>query len=591
METVWLSKSMQLGASMNNTLTKTMPGMFMLALASVGYAQTLTFSDQSGPSGIVANHSSTPRLGMQFMTPGGAVGDFNSDGFPDVLCLGGSAGVDRLFINQGNGTFIEEGAAWGINATHAGSGAAAADFDGDGDIDIYITSHGYAPSFSGDTNILYRNNGNGTFTDIAAQAGVRATLLPGMSEGDAFSPCWGDYDLDGDLDLAVAGWYGSNRLFRNNGDGTFTDATASIATDMSLVRGFTPTFQDINGDRYPELLWVADFYTSRLLINNGDGSFNDGTAGSGTGLDSNGMGSTVGDFNDDGLMDWYATSRINQDGTSGSGNMLYINDGDETFTESSVAAGVNRGDWGWGTEAADFNNDGLLDLVATNGWDGTFFSVDPTRIFLNNGDGTFFNATASTSLNHTGQGRGLAVLDADADGDMDLLIFCNNEPLGYFENQLTGPNTNWIQISFDTSNRADIAPHGYGTSVEISAASMTQTRWMDGGSSYLANSQLMVHVGLGSASMVDELTVTWPTGETTVLTNVSANQRLVISAPEVTCIADFAPPEGVLDFFDVIAFLGAFSSQSPAADLAPPTGVFDFFDVVAYLAAFSQGCP
>lgn len=552
-------------------------------------AQTLSFSDRSASIGLVGDHAAA--LGMQFMAPGGAVGDFNGDGLPDVFAIGGSGGVDRLFINQGNGTFLEQGAAWGVAAVHAGTGAAAADFDDDGDIDLYVTSLGFATAYAGNNNRLYRNNGDGTFTDIAPSAGVRDTLLPGQVLGDSFSPCWGDYDLDGDLDLAVAGWYGSNRLFRNNGDATFTDVTACIHTDMSLVRGFVPSFQDMNGDRYPELLWVADFGTSRMLLNNGDGTFSDITTSAGVGLDSNGMGSAVADFNRDGLMDWYVTSRINETGSAGSGNMLYINNGNLTFDEVSVASGVNQGYWGWGTEAADFNHDGLIDLVATDGWYSSYFENDPTRLFLNNGDGTFLDAAQATGLVHTGQGRGLAILDGDQDGDMDLTIFCNEEPLAYFENQLSGPNINWLQFAFDTSNRADIAPHGYGTRVEVSVGQVTQTHDMDGGSCFLANSELLVHFGLGAATAADQVVITWPTGETTVLTDVAANQHLVVVPPGEVCVADFAPPQGVLDFFDVAAFLGAFSAQDPAADLAPPEGSFDFFDVLAFLTSFSAGCP
>jgi enediyne biosynthesis protein E4 len=553
-------------------------------------AQTLIFADQTAQSGLVSVHAATPMLGMQFMAPGGAVGDFNGDGFPDVFVIGGSDGIDKLFINLGDGTFVDQASAWGVAASHAGTGAAAADYDGDGDLDIYVTSHGTGPLFAGGANRLYRNNGDRSFTNVAAEAGVADTLLPGQTQGDSFSPCWGDYDLDGNLDLAVAGWLGGNRLFRSNGDGTFTDVTASLNADMSAIRGFTPTFQDINDDRYPELLWVADFYTSKLFLNNTDGSFTDITVPAGVGLDSNGMGSTVGDFNSDGLVDWYATSRISHDGTNGSGNMLYLNNGDNSFTESSVEFGVNYGYWGWGTEAIDFNHDGLIDLVATNGFEGAFFSIDPTMLFLNIGDGAYIESADECELIHTGQGRGLATLDADRDGDMDLLIFCNNQPLSYFENQLVGPNANWLKIRLETSNRTDIAPHGYGTRVRLTAPGIRQTAWMDGGSCYLANSELLIHFGLGGASSISQLTFTWPTGETTTLTNIDANQELVVQPPD-RCLADFAPPIGVLDFFDVAAFLDAFSAQDHAADLAPPQGVFDFFDIAAYLDAFSAGCP
>jgi len=552
-------------------------------------AQTLNFAEQSASVGLIHAHAANP--GIAYMSPGGAVGDFNGDGAPDVFAVGGSLGADRLFINQGDGTFVEQAAAWGITTTHSGSGACVGDFDNDGDHDLYVTSFGNGSQTTGDSNRLYRNNGDGTFTDVANLAGVRDSRVSGSTTGDAFSPAFGDFDLDGDLDLAVAGWYGGNQLFRNNGDGTFTNITTfAIPTDMTTVRGFTPTFQDINGDLWPDLLWVADFLTSRLLLNNGDGTFTDITTPAGVGLDTNGMGSAVADFNSDGLFDWYVTSRYSS--TTGLGSMLYLNQGDLTFAEVSDPAGVEDGGWGWGAEAADFNHDGLVDIIATNGWSAPEeFANDSTRLFLNNGDGTFSDQAIASGLIHTGQGRGLAKLDADMDGDIDIVIFCNNEGLAYFENQLSGPNTNWIALRFDTSNREDLAPDGFGTTAVIDINGTTQTAAMHGGSNYLATSEFGVHFGLGAATAIDTMTVTWASGETTVLTNVAANQILTIIAPAPDCPADFAPPEGVLDFFDVAAFLAAFSAQDPSADFAPPEGVFDFFDVASYLAAFSEGCP
>ncbi|GAB4386239.1 MAG: CRTAC1 family protein [Phycisphaerales bacterium] len=553
-------------------------------------AQSLTFGEKAATVGLTHFHSGS--VGMQYMAPGGAVGDFNCDGAPDIFALGGSLGTDRLFINNGDGTFTEQAAAWGITGTHAGSGAAVGDYDGDGDLDLYVTTFGTAPAMSGNQNRLYRNNGDGTFTNVAFASGVRDTRRPGSSQGDAFSPSFGDFDRDGDLDLAVAGWLGGNQLFRNNGDGTFTNVTTSlILFDMTVIRGFTPKFIDINNDLRPELLWVGDFVTSKLLLQNADGTFSDITATAGTGLDLNGMGSAAGDFNDDGFMDWYVTSRIQYSIGDGVGNMLYINQGNLTFIEQSQPAGVNDGGWGWAAQAADFDHDGRLDIIATNGWDTPDFVHDATRLFMNNADGTFTDRAASTGLIHTGQGRGLATLDADMDGDLDVVIFCNNEGLAFFENQLSGPNANWLKLRFDTSSRADLAPDGFGVTVEIAAGGVTQRRIFDGGSNFLATSELGVHVGLGAATHADTVTVTWPSGEQSMLSNVAANQLIVVQAPAAACPADLAPPTGVLDFFDIAAFLNAFSSQDPAADFAPPTGVFDFFDVSAYLAAFSAGCP
>lgn len=553
-------------------------------------AQTLAFNERAAVVGLVHSHAGT--TGMQFMAPGGAVGDFNGDGAPDVFAVGGSLGVDRLFINQGNGTFVEQASAWGITGVHGGSGATVGDFDDDGDLDLYVTSFGTSPTFSGNQSRLYRNNGNGTFTNVAQAAGVRDTRRLGSTMGDAFSPTFDDYDRDGDLDLAVAGWLGGNQLFRNNGDGTFTNVTTSvIAFDMTTVRGFTPKFVDINHDLLPELLWVGDFYTSKLLLHQPNGTFADITATAGVGLDTNGMGSAAGDFDGDGLVDWYVTSRISYDLGDGVGNMLYINQGDQTFAEVSAASGVNDGGWGWGSRAADFDHDGRLDIVATNGWDDLDHQYDETRLFLNNGDGTFTDRAITCGMMHNGQGRGLATLDADMDGDVDVIIFGNNEPLRYFENQLTGPNAHWLTLKFDTSLRDDLAPDGFGVVVDVETSGSIQHLVMDGGSNFLANSELGVHVGLGANAQADVVTVTWPNGEQTVLNNVPADQFLTVFAPALPCPADFAPPAGVLDFFDVAGFLAAFSGHQPAADLAPPIGVFDFFDVSAYLSAFSAGCP
>lgn len=565
-------------------------GLVIGSFTLQGSAQTLSFTEKANAIGLSHLHGGT--MGMQYMAPGGAVGDFNGDGAPDIFALGGSLGTDRLFINDGNGTFVEQAAAWGITGTHAGSGAAVGDFDDDGDLDLYVTTYGTAPTMSGNQNRLYRNNGDGTFTNVAFAAGVRDTRRAGSSQGDAFSPSFGDYDRDGDLDLAVAGWLGGNQLFRNNGDGTFTNVTTSlIFFDMTTIRGFTPKFVDINNDLRPDLLWVGDFITSKLFLQDADGTFSNITASAGTGLDLNGMGSAAGDFNDDGFMDWYVTSRISYSLGDGVGNMLYINQGDETFVEQSQTAGVNDGGWGWGAQAADFDHDGKLDIIATNGWDMPEYLHDTTRLFMNNADGTFDDQATSTGLIHTGQGRGLATLDADMDGDLDVVIFCNDEGLTYFENQLSGPNANWLTIRFDTSNRDDLAPDGFGVTVDVDAGGVTQRRIFDGGSNFLATSEFGVHVGLAGAANADTVTVTWPTGEQTVLSNVAANQVLVVEAPGLACPADLAPPEGVLDFFDIAALLNAFSSHDPAADFAPPTGVFDFFDVSAYLAAFSSGCP
>lgn len=430
-------------------------------------------------------------------------------------------------------------------------------------------------------NKLFRNNGDGTFTDVTAIAGVSTN---NTVNGDAFSPAFGDYDLDGDLDLAIAGWLGGNKLYQNNGDGTFTDVTlAAIDTDMSVVRGFAPKFVDMDGDRYPELLWVADFFTSRYLLNNGDGTFTDQTVSSGTGLDSNGMGNTFGDLNNDGRLDWYATSRINSDLTSGSGNMFYrATTVDHVYEEVSQAAGTLQGYWGWGTTAMDFNQDGWLDLIATNGFTGTF-EMDPTVLFINDGTGNFNEAALASGISDVGQGRGLLNVDLENDGDQDVLIFNNRQPMVCLRNDTDGGNS--ITLSFDTYGVDGLAPDGIGTRVELFSNGINQVRYLSAGSNYLSQSELTVHFGLGEVADAD-VTIYYADGSIDSLTSMSPG-RYTITAKE--CEADYAV-NGVLDFFDVSAFLTMFNEQHPQADLSGD-GSFDFFDISAFLTAYSAGCP
>ncbi len=569
------------------------------AIAAPATAQTLQFAERASPAGLSTTHVPVSVFGLEFQNAGGAVADFNDDGHPDVFVLGGALGTDKLFINDGAGNFTDQAPAWGVDWSHAGSGACAADVDKDGDIDLYVTSLGLAGDNTGDINRLYINNGDSTFSDVAAAAGVQATKLPGFPFGDAYSPAFGDYDLDGDLDLFVAGYYGGSRLFRNDGmtEGapahpTFTDVTTSAldpAAAIDDVRGFSVAFVDINDDRYPEILLAGDFFTSRLFLNNADGSFADITAASGTGLDSNGMGHTWADYNNDGRIDWYVTSRLNDIGTAGSGNMLYLNQGASSFTETSTPAGVNDGQWGWGADSRDFDHDGHTDILATNGWDGPYFTTDPTHLFINNADGSFTDAAPACGIDHTGQGRGVATLDADADGDMDILIFNNNQPLTYYENQIAGPGANWLILELDTSNRPELAPHGFGARAVLHAGASTQTQLLAGGSNFLATSQLVLHFGLAGAPTADQIDITWPDGSMTTLQNVPAGARYTIAA-RGPCLADL-DVSGVLDFSDVLLFLTEFATAHPQADFAPPFGAHDFSDVIAFLSSFGAGCP
>jgi hypothetical protein len=520
---------------------------------------------------------------VEFMGGGGTVGDFDNDGDQDVFVIGGSAGVDRLYINDGIGNFHEQGAGWGLARTHQGTGAAAGDYDNDGDLDLYVTSLGPSGSRQPGWNVLYRNNGDGTFSDVTALAGVS---IDDAFQGDTFSSAFGDYDLDGDLDLAVAGWLGGSRLFQNDGDGTFTNVTAiALDADMSANRAFSPRFVDMDGDRYPELLWVADFFTSHYFVNNTDGTFTSMTPGNGTGLDSNGMGNTFGDYNGDGRFDWYVSSRINHSMTDGSGNMYYKGTSTpQVFVEDSVASGCNFGYWGWGVISVDLNNDGHLDIYETNGFAGSFVS-DPAILYLNDGSGNFTDHAPLCGMDVQSDGRGLVNADFDNDGDQDVLMFNSRQAMVYYQNEIVGADANAVTLFFDTSGVAGLAPNGFGTRVELSSASGDQLRYMDGGTNYLSQSELSVHFGLGSDPDAD-ITIEWSNGDTTELVGVQPG-RYTIRA--LACGADLTG-DGSLNFFDISAFLSLYQEQHPQGDLNID-GVFNFFDVSAFLSEYQAGCP
>jgi len=551
-----------------------------------GEASPPLVSDQTAAVGLDTPHAQVfGGADMEFMAAGGAAGDFDNDGDQDLFILGGSASVDHLYINDGTGHFVDQGASAGIDRSHQGIGAAVGDYDGDGDLDIFVTSLGPPQIRKPNSNIMWQNQGDGTFIDVTefARVGENNPII-----SDAYSASFGDYDLDGDLDLAVAGWLGGSRLYQNNGKGSFNDVTiTALGTDMYDVRGFTPRFVDMDGDRYPELLWVADFYTSQYFINNTDGTFTNGTLNAGTGLDSNGMGNTFGDYNNDGLFDWYVASRITHNQLNGSGNMLYQGTSeDHVFNEVSIASGCNFGYWGWGVVSVDMNHDGALDLFTTNGFDGDFAS-DPSILYLNDGTGNFVDVTAFCGMSDAGQGRGVINGDFDLDGDQDVIVLNNSQPMVYYRNEIdqAGADTNSITLEFNTSGVAGLAPNGFGTRVLIDSNTQSQIRYLDGGSNYLSQSELSVHAGLGSDDSAT-ITVMWANGETDVFPDVLPG-RYTISA--LACPADLSP-DGELNFFDVSAFLGLFAQHHPQGDLNGD-GQYNFFDVSSFLASFAAGCP
>ncbi|MCB1045004.1 MAG: CRTAC1 family protein [Acidobacteria bacterium] len=482
--------------------------VWWLVLVSSSFAQ---FSDETTNAGLTFSHTFGETHAGKEMQGGGTVGDFNRDGWPDLFALGGSGRPDALFINQGDGTFVDQSLSFGVQMSHVGVGAAVGDFNNDGWPDLFITSYGATGSTVGPGHHKLLKNLAGTgFVDITSTAGVTTSS---SIQHDGFSAAFGDYDLDGDLDLFVTGWFDGalgNCLYRNNGDETFTDVTDLVSIDRGNTRGFSAHFGDMNGDGYPELLVTADFNSSHYYANLGNGTFEDRTMLSGCCYETNGMGGYLGDFNNDGLLDWHITSIFKSSGLDNDGNMLMLNLGSHNLFLVPESSGMRYGFWSWGTIGNDVNHDGWLDIISTNGWATTPYDNKPTTLYINNGDDTFTESHVAYNINHTGQGRGIAHLDADRDGDMEVVIFSRNEPLMYLRNNLQGPGTNWIQIQVETLQPGPFAPFGFGCQVTAHTPNGPQVHEINGNANYLGNSEPRAHFGLGAATGPIQVDVRWP---------------------------------------------------------------------------------
>lgn len=451
---------------------------------------------------------------------GVAVADYDGDGDLDIYFVAyrqydpaDSTTWNRLYRNEGNGSFSEVTDAAGVAVRmtdypkgQMGNkfGAAWGDYDSDGDPDLFLTQVG--------PDILFRNEGNGTFSDMTHAAG----LVDDPTDHDV-SALWWDCDGDGDLDLYVSSWIGANTLYSNQGDGTFVDVTETSGLgDLGQTWTSIPLDADQDGDL--DLYVVNDFGRNQFYINVGDGTFDEVTTLAGLEDEGHGMGVTVGDFNNDGIFDIYLTNDA-----AHFWNPLFVGRDDGTFYEDAEAMGVRNTEWGWGTEFFDYDHDGDVDLYAVNG-----FPVDPgtNRLFTNQlmqtGHATFQNDSAISGADGERDARGLVTFDYDNDGDLDLLVANWEGPAALYRNDAA--QGEWLQVELvgTTSNRA-----GVGAKLRIEANGQTQYRQHDG-ADFLGQSVVPVHVGLGSATMVQTLTVQWPGGGEDIIHNVAAGQRITI---------------------------------------------------------------
>ncbi|WP_432199927.1 CRTAC1 family protein [Erythrobacter sp. W53] len=495
--------------------------------AALGFGHTFGFS--AGLNPMVAQFAG-----------GAAAGDIDNDGDIDVFIARGDLGPNLLYINEG-GTFTESAAAAGVAFTQSAttngrhSGPTLGDLDGDGDLDLLLGG------LEGGPMKLFANDGSGRFSDVTAGSGFDLA-----SSEQTISMALGDYDGDGDLDVLMAHWGTPRRpvvpgetetLWRNDstpGSMSFTPASVTsgvaglLAFDLPQgVLGpnydytFAPGFADIDGDGDLDILMVSDFRGSRVLINNGNGTF---ASANFTPDDENGMGAAIGDFDNDGDFDWFVSS-IN-------GNRLFENAGGGSFARNA-ASGVEPGGWGWGSCFADFNGDGWLDIYQTNGWEAgkdptaSNYVNDVTRLWMSGGDGTFTDAATPSGIAETDQGRGVVCDDFDNDGDVDALLL-TAEPTGsayYWENQLSGANAIKLRLRGKAPNT-----YAVGAIIELTIAETTQTRMVAVNSNFTSHNSTDQIFGMGPNTEAG-LRVIWPDGTETIEPNVTADQTLEITQP------------------------------------------------------------
>jgi hypothetical protein len=493
--------------------------------------------------------------------------DYDNDGWPDIFMVNATTlqgfpkdkrPTNHLYHNNRDGTFTDITLKAGLWQTGWGQGVCVGDYDNDGFDDLFVTYWGQ--------NILYHNNGNGTFTDVTQRAGLiqKEDQRPRWNTGCSFV----DYDKDGFLDLFVANYidldlartpaagagtfcqyqgipvlcgprglpFATNLLYRNNGDGTFTDVSKKAG--ISIPTGhysFTPLTGDFDNDGWPDIYVSCDSTPSLLYRNNHDGTFKEvavaaGCAYNDDGLVQSGMGVSAGDYDCDGWLDIFKTNFSDDTST------LYHNNRDNTFSDATLKAGmgINSRYLGWGCGFVDLDNDGWLDIFLANGHiypglekaglDTPF--KEPKIVYRNLRNGRFedISKRAGPGVSLLRSSRGVAFGDYDNDGDVDIVINNMNDLPTLLRND--GGNKNrWLKVKTigTRSNRS-----GIGARVRVVAGQHVQIDEVRSGGSYISQNDLRLHFGMGAIEQADAVEIRWPSGQIDTIRKVETNQLILV---------------------------------------------------------------
>ena len=540
--------------------------LFSISLSPAANAQGadagVTFQDVTAKSGIHFVHHNGA-FGKKFLPetvgPGVAFIDYDNDGWPDIFLVNGSDwpgqvqkhSTPTLYHNNHDGTFTDVTHKAGLDVEMYGIGVAVGDFDNDGYDDLFVTAYGQSR--------LFHNNGNGTFTDVTQKAG-----LGGIQEFST-SAAWVDYDKDGRLDLIVGNYVQwspetdlyctmdgksksyctpesykgtSVRLWHNDGNGKFSDVTQKAGLGEPTSKTLGVAVIDYDNDGWPDLLFSNDTQPNKLYHNNGNGTFTEkavvaGVAFSEDGVARAGMGVDTADYDRSGNASLMITNFSNQMIS------LYHNEGKGLFVDEAPRSDVGRASLltlGFGCFFFDYDLDGWPDILVVNGHiDPDIQKVqvnvkyaEPPHLFRNLGKGKFAEVTKSAGAEFAAArvGRSAAYADVFNDGRLDVLLSTNGGASHLFRNVANGKANHSVRFKLiGTKSNRD----GIGAVVRVSSANETQTQMLKSGSSYLAASELVLTFGLGRLAKADSVEIRWPSGQVDKLSNVNAGQTVTVT--------------------------------------------------------------